>query len=47
MFASSISKFILYILTNPEVFDIIPVSILIVVVFPAPLCPNKQNICDS
>lgn len=34
-------------LTKPDVFEIIPVKTLIAVVFPAPLCPNKQNISDS
>lgn len=39
----SLSKFNPFIYIYPEVLQIIPVSTLIRVVLPAPLCPNKQN----
>ncbi len=33
-----------FILTSPEVGDIIPATIFIVVVFPAPFVPRRPNI---
>ena len=32
---------------DPEEGGNMPISILMIVVFPAPLCPNKQNISPS
>lgn len=45
--SKSLSKSLPYIITLPDVLLIIPVNKLIVVVLPAPLCPNRQNIYYS
>lgn len=45
--SKSRSKSLPYILTIPLVFEIIPVNNEIIVVFPAPLWPKRQNIWPS